>query len=239
VAILGVATAAALATGSAHAVADPRTGDKTKLVYIDADGEQKVIEGVATQVKRGYLGVELTELTPELRTHFGAPANAGVMIARVVPGSPAEKAGLQVGDILTTLDGKTIESSWDVRSMIRTLDAGTALTLDVQRDGEALALKASVEQRERREVDYAPLMMKTGDADRILGFCTAPESAAEKGEKTEKGEKSDGAAVDTAKAAPVRVQLQPPVSPREELLAKRLKALEKRLNELESRLPKN
>ena len=54
---------------------------------------RRSIEGDGPMVRRGYLGVGLTELTPELRTHFGVPEESGVMVSKVEPGSPAEKAG--------------------------------------------------------------------------------------------------------------------------------------------------
>jgi membrane-associated protease RseP (regulator of RpoE activity) len=216
-----------LAGGGATAVAQddaapdaPRPTTRSKLIYVDSTGEQKVIEGNATVVNRGYLGVELTELTPELRVHFGAPENAGVMIARVVPGSPADKAGLKVGDILTALDGKPMTSSWDVRAAVRSLGAGAQLALDVQRDGKSESLSATVIEKARKEVDWAPLIMKTGDDDRVMTF------------------RLPGAA-DGTPGLGALPQLRLQTTPREELLEKRLKALQKRLDELESRLPKN
>ena len=219
-----------LAAGSG-AVADqddaapgaPRPTTRSKLIYVDSTGEQKVIEGNATVVNRGYLGVELTELTPELRVHFGAPEGAGVMIARVVAGSPADKAGLKVGDIVTALDGKPMTSSWDVRATVRSLAEGAPLALDVQRDGKAEALLATVVQKARKEVDWAPLLMKSGDDDRVMAF------------------RLPGAADDKLSLGALQQlqQLRLQATPREELLEKRLKALQKRLDDLESRLPKN
>ncbi|HEV3075307.1 MAG TPA: PDZ domain-containing protein [Thermoanaerobaculia bacterium] len=200
-----------------------RQTDKSKLICIGEDGQEKVIEGTGTLAKRGYLGVELSELTPELRAHFGAPESAGVMVARVVAGSPAEKAGLRIGDILTSLDGKPVESSWDVRARVRPLADGAVLPLSVWRDGKSLELTATVAQKERREIDLSPFLMKGADAERIMTFRRLPGPAAE------------GDALDGAVAPKMRVQ---PRTPREEMLEKKLKALEKRLNQLESRLPK-
>jgi membrane-associated protease RseP (regulator of RpoE activity) len=208
---------------SAGTPGEPHEGDKSKLVYVDENGEQKVVEGTGTVVKRGYLGVELTELTPELRAHFGAPKDAGVMVARVVSGSPADKAGLKVGDIITSLDRKAVESSWDVRARVRALAEGAALPLEVQRDGRSEALTATVVQRERREMDLAPFLMKNGDADRLMGFPRLPGAAPGAPGGPDAGE----------------MRLHPSFhSPREEMLERKLKALEKRLNELENRLPK-
>jgi membrane-associated protease RseP (regulator of RpoE activity) len=226
--------AALLLAGTAGAVrAQPDAGappgspeeEKSKLIYVDENGEQKVVEGVGTRVKRGYLGVELTELTPELRAHFGAPQDAGVMVARVAPGSPAEKAGIQVGDIITNLDGKPVESSWDVRARVRALADGATLPLEVQRQGKPLSLSATVEQRERKEMDLAPLLMHKGEADRIMVWPHEPGAEPEGG--TTEG-----------RPAP-RLRIERLISPREEMLERKLKALEKRLNELESRLPKS
>jgi predicted metalloprotease with PDZ domain len=127
----GSSTAVATATGS------------PKLINVDANGKEKLVESPAVIVRRGYLGVELTELTPELRTHFGAPSDAGVMVARVVPDSPADRAGLKVGDILTALDGKPVASSWDVRARVRPMEEGAMLPLEVRRDGTARAARST------------------------------------------------------------------------------------------------
>jgi len=223
--LAGAGAAASLPAGAqviADAPAD-RHADRSKLICIGEDGQEKVIEGRGTLAKRGYLGVELSELTPELRAHFGAPESAGVMVARVVPGSPAEKAGLKIGDIVTGLDGKPVDSSWDVRARVRPLADGAVLPIAVWRDGKSLELTATVAQKERREIDLTPFLMKGADAERIMTFRRLPGPAAE------------GDALDGAVAPKMRVQ---PRTPREEMLEKKLKALEKRLNELESRLPR-
>ena len=200
-------------------------GDRTKLVCIGEDGLEQVIEGKGTMARRGYLGVEVTELSPELRAHFGAPENAGVMVAKVVAGSPADKAGLKIGDIITSLDGKPVESSVDLRARIRPLADGAALPIELQRDGKPVAVTATIVQKLRREIDLAPFMMKPADAQRILSFRHEPGAAVE-------GNAPDGAVMP-------KMRLQPLVSPREEMLEKKLRALEKRLNELENKLPRH
>ncbi|HEY0510785.1 MAG TPA: PDZ domain-containing protein, partial [Thermoanaerobaculia bacterium] len=121
-AVWGLALGLAAVMGTAGAVRaadadgnDPgKTVVKKRIVVVDQDGKQKVWEGNGPLVRRGYLGIGLTELTPELRTHFGVPEEAGVMVSKVEPGSPAEKAGIKVGDILTRVDGNAIKSSWDI-----------------------------------------------------------------------------------------------------------------------------
>ena len=227
-ALLLAGAGAASLPAAAQAAADPpadRHAEKSKLICIGEDGQEKIIEGTGTLARRGYLGVELSELSPELRAHFGAPEQAGVMVARVVPGSPADKAGVKVGDIITSLDGKPVQSSWDVRARVRPLAEGVVVPLEVWRDGKSQALSATVAQKERREIDLSPFLMKGADAERIMTFRRLPGPAAE-------GDALDGA------VAPPTMRLPPRVSPREELLEKKLKALEKRINELENRLRK-
>jgi membrane-associated protease RseP (regulator of RpoE activity) len=225
--LLAGAGAASLAA-TVQAAADPpadKHAEKSKLICIGEDGQEKIIEGSGTLAKRGYLGVELSELSPELRAHFGAPEQAGVMVARVAAGSPAEKAGLKVGDIITSLDGKPVESSWDVRARVRPLAEGVVVPLEVWRDGKSQTMNATVAQKERREIDLSPFLMKGADAERIMTI------------RRLNGPATEGDALDGAVASP-KMHLPPRVSPREEMLEKKLKTLEKRINELENRLRK-
>lgn len=94
-----------------------------------------------------FLGVLLAELTPELRRHFGVGENEGVMISKVLDESPAARAGLRVGDIITAVDGKRVDSRWQLARSIRGKEDGAAVELAVWRDGVSLALTAAVEER--------------------------------------------------------------------------------------------
>ena len=114
--------------------------EKHRIVIVGPDGKEKVIEGPGPMVRRGYLGVGLTELTPELRTHFGAPENAGVMVSSVEPGSPADKAGLQVGDILVRLNGAPVASVTDLHRLLTRATVGAAVPVQVVRGTELVAL---------------------------------------------------------------------------------------------------
>lgn len=107
---------------------------------------------------RGYLGVSLVDLTPELREHFGASRDAGVLVGKIEPGSPAAKAGLQVGDLITGIDGGPVASSRDLRRHVRGLKDGDATTLEVLRGGRSLHLNATVVEKERPEVDVRTLV---------------------------------------------------------------------------------
>ena len=142
----------------------PKPVVREKIVVVDKDGKEHVWDSEGRPVRRGFLGVGLTDLSPELRTHFGAPEDAGVMVSSVEDGSPADKAGVKVGDIIASIDGKDIKSSWDIRAQIRELKDGEQVPFTIYRDGKAQNLSAAIAMRERPEVDMAPLLFR-GDGE--------------------------------------------------------------------------
>lgn len=97
--------------------------------------------------KGGFLGVQLTGLTPELRTHFGAPEEAGVMVSKVVDDSPASRAGIAVGDIISAVDGEAVSSGSGLARAIRDREDGEAVDLEIWRDGRLEVLTATIEER--------------------------------------------------------------------------------------------
>jgi hypothetical protein len=118
---------------------------------VEARGH-RVYRYLAEPLGRGYLGVQLLNLTPELRIHFGISEDAGVMVAKVEPGSPAEQAGVQVGDILTEIDGESIESPMMLSRYIRGKEEGDSVSLGLWREGGAQAVFATIAERERSAV---------------------------------------------------------------------------------------
>jgi hypothetical protein len=140
---------------------------REKVVLIDDQGKSTTLDTFGKRVAGGYLGVGLLDLTPELRTHFGVPEDAGVLVSKVAPGSPAEKAGIKVGDILTGIDGKPAASSFDVRNRVRGAEEGAAATVEVWRNGKVQTLTATLEKRSRPELDMTPLIFKK-DGDQLF-----------------------------------------------------------------------
>lgn len=99
------------------------------------------------------LGISLVDITPELRTHFGAPKDAGVLVGGVEKDSPASRAGIEVGDVVTSVDGEKFESSWELGREIRGKTAGDSVALEVVRKGASRKLTAKVEARPSKESD--------------------------------------------------------------------------------------
>lgn len=96
----------------------------------------------------GFLGVGMTELSPELRTHFGVPESIGVMVSKIVDDSPAQKAGLEVGDIITLVDGEEIASGRTLARAIGGKEDGETVSLEIWHDGTIQQLSVDVEQHE-------------------------------------------------------------------------------------------
>ena len=99
---------------------------------------------------RGFLGVQLMSLTPELRVHYGLSEDVGILVAKVEADSPAEQAGVRVGDILTEVDGESVDSSWKLARYVREKEEGDTVSLGLWRDGMAQTVFVTITERERR-----------------------------------------------------------------------------------------
>jgi S1-C subfamily serine protease len=98
--------------------------------------------------KRAFLGVSAIDLTPELREHYGADKDAGILVGAVEDGSPAEKAGLRVGDIILSVDGAEVGSAMGLRKALRDKKDGESVRIDVLRGRSRQTLVAAVVERE-------------------------------------------------------------------------------------------
>ena len=224
-AVAGLLLAGSVAWAQKEPAPGPKQVVREKIVWVDKDGKEHVWDSEGKAVRRGFLGVGLTELTPELRAHFGAPEDAGVMVSSVEDGSPADKAGVKVGDIIAAIDGKDVKSSWDIRAQVRELKEGEQVPLTVYRDGKAQNLSATVAMRERPELDMAPLLFRGDGEHQPMVF----QLDREKLRNLPRGQGAPGEG---------DVLLRRMRSPREAELEKRLMELEKRLAELEKLLEK-
>jgi serine protease Do/serine protease DegQ len=88
------------------------------------------------EVRRGQLGVRIQDLTPELGQAFGIKADKGVVVAQIIPGSPAEQAGLMAGDVITEIDGRKVRNASDLRNMVGMKPVGEQATVKVEREGK-------------------------------------------------------------------------------------------------------
>jgi serine protease Do len=102
------------------------------------------------KVVRGWLGVGIQRLTPELAESLKLKTEEGVLVSQVFEGGPAAKAGLKAGDVALEYDGKPVKTSYDLQSAVAWTKPGTQGTLVVLRDGKRMTLKVEVEERPSR-----------------------------------------------------------------------------------------
>ena len=105
-------------------------------------------------VTRGWLGVTIQELTPELAKSFGLNENKGALVAQVGPGSPAEKAGIEQGDIILAFDGQAISASKDLPRIVASTVVGKMVTVKLSREGKVMDRSLKVGELEEK-VDRA------------------------------------------------------------------------------------
>jgi len=100
------------------------------------------------KVVRGWLGVSIQNLTPALAKSFGAKDHNGALIADVVKGGPAEKAGLKRGDIVLTFGGKQIKDADTLRNEVAVTPIGQETKVAVLRNGKRIELKVKIRNLE-------------------------------------------------------------------------------------------
>ncbi|CAH8197414.1 DegQ family serine endoprotease [Vibrio aestuarianus] len=96
------------------------------------------------EVKRGMLGVQGGEITSELADALGYESSKGAFVSQVIEGSAADNVGLKAGDVITTLNGKKIDTFSELRAKVATLGAGKEITLGVMRDGKSETFKVTL-----------------------------------------------------------------------------------------------
>ncbi|MBP6901613.1 MAG: trypsin-like peptidase domain-containing protein [Burkholderiaceae bacterium] len=99
------------------------------------------------EVRRGWIGVEPRELTPEFVESFGLKVHRGVLITGVLQDGPAFKGGMKPGDVVTQVAGSEVDSVSQLLNTVAALPPGKPAVLQVQRGGKALALTVDVVQR--------------------------------------------------------------------------------------------
>ena len=102
------------------------------------------------QVVRGWIGIESQDITPELADSFGLGRNSGAIIAGVVRGGPADRAGMRPGDILVAVGGKAVANTSEMLNLIAQLEPGEKAPLRIMRKNREATLDVTVGKRPRQ-----------------------------------------------------------------------------------------
>ena len=233
--ILAVLFAVVQPTGVAAAPQDEEHQVRREIVVVGSQPahSRMILDRLAN---RGYLGVQLLNLTPELRRYFGGSGESGVLVSRVVEGSPAAAAGVAVGDLITAAGGEPLHTASQLVGRIGRRGEGDEIELDIWRDRAHLTLRATLAQSERRQVELGQFVWHGGedgpfvvdlDPERIERVITVdPETINESVTQLLERLEAQG-------GMPGRLRLG---GDQRQRLEKRIEALEQRLRELERRL---
>jgi S1-C subfamily serine protease len=98
-------------------------------------------------VQRAWLGIGGYDVDRRLAAYYGITSRHGVFAAEITPGSPAEGAGLQVGDVITSLGGKPLTGVADLVEALRDHKIGGSIDIEAERRGQKVRVKATLAAR--------------------------------------------------------------------------------------------
>jgi serine protease Do len=98
------------------------------------------------KVTHAYMGVGITDVTPENSKFFDMSKAVGAVVTQVEPSSPGAKAGLKVSDVITKIDGRDVSDAGQLQVEVGQQQPGTTLHLDVMRDGKSMSIPVTVQE---------------------------------------------------------------------------------------------
>ncbi|MBT8342616.1 MAG: DegQ family serine endoprotease [Desulfatitalea sp.] len=174
--VVGINTAI-VASGQGIGFAIPIDMAKTIVAQLKDKGE----------VTRGWLGVGIQDLTPELAEYYGIENRRGVLVTQVFEGDPADKAGIQKNDIITSINGNSVATGRELSSIVANTPVGEKTRITLLRNGKELKLSARVAKRDDTLIE-ASAAQKESDALGLQVAALTPERAQQFGlDKDESG----------------------------------------------------
>lgn len=126
------------------------------------------------KVERGRIGVVIQEVNYDLAKSFGLEAANGALISQVTPGGPADKAGLQPGDIVQSVNGENVKASSDLPVLVGMMPPGTRLTLGIWRNGKREEVQVTLGSGNTGSADAGNQSGSATNADNGSGFTSEP-----------------------------------------------------------------
>lgn len=139
--VIGI-NSAIIATGQGIGFAIPSNLAKNVAAQLKEKGK----------VTRGWIGVSIQTVTPEIASSFGLKEPKGALVSAVVQGGPADKGGIKQGDIITEFDGKNIRTSSELPRTVADTPVGKTVAVKVIRNGKEMSLQIKVEEMTEQKV---------------------------------------------------------------------------------------
>jgi serine protease Do len=157
--VIGINTAITSRSGGNEGVSFAIPVNMAKKVYGDIMQKGKVV--------RGWLGVSIQDLTPELAAHFRV--KEGVLIAQVFKGGPSEKAGIRQGDVVVEFGGKKVGKYRELQALVAGTQTGKDTEIKVIREGRERTLTINIGERNLESLK-APVLPETAQGADVLGI---------------------------------------------------------------------
>lgn len=155
--IIGINTAIFSRSGGYQGIGFAVPSNMSRLVMDQLMKQGKIV--------RGWLGVSIQDVTPELSQKFGLKEAKGALVSEVSKGSPAESAGITQGDIILEFNGKEVKSVGALRNTVAQSKVGTQVAIKILRGGKEYTLKAVIAELPK-DVAGAPQEPSSGDIQR-------------------------------------------------------------------------
>jgi serine protease Do len=118
------------------------------------------------KVTHGYIGIGISDVTPENSKFFDRKDNTGAIVTQVEAGSPGEKAGLKTGDVITQINGKKVEDAGELQVVVGQASPGSSIKLGVERDGKSMTIPVTLEAMGARDKGAEESSANTQDKPR-------------------------------------------------------------------------
>jgi serine protease Do len=165
------------------AIYSPSGGSVGIAFAIPADTVKSVITQLREKgsVTRGWIGVQIQPVTPEIADSLGLKQATGALVAEPQPNSPAAKAGIQSGDVILSVNGTPVHDARELAKRIGTMAPGTSITLDLIHSGQQKTVTVTLgtlPNEKQASNEPGPRMGKGSEVDvPKLGFSVAPASS--------------------------------------------------------------
>jgi serine protease Do len=114
---------------------------------------KSILEDLKTKgsVVRGWLGVSIQEITPDIAENLKLKDNKGALVGQVFEGDPADKAGIKTGDVIVAIDGRTVANTNELLRIVAALPVGKKVPVKILRNGEEKTLTVEIAQRKEAQ----------------------------------------------------------------------------------------